>query len=1298
MADLSELFARLKNPALSDSPTTGTQEPSRNIPSMQLGSEYHQPSVSSPTLSPPPDGPQPRHSDILSAVTSMSPTPAPDQDSDRTAGLLNLLKSTPSSAQREASRFSNARPQNQDPSAGISASDLVASFARQSPAPSRLQDSYAASSTPLQAPTAAHSTSNNPQDMLLNLLKRTESSTPSRSASGAIGLNGPVMDDHGATTSTPQRVFGALNDGQSSPFEPQVQSAKNPVFTYVNPFDSLPSPSPQPGSPFLEATGGSVGPRSGKRPPSATRLGRVSQSASPSPAKAQRTHAESVSTAQSRNDITETVSEALDDVAEKASRAVDTGLASAEINYDKLQRNHPSSEQELKEAVHDAAVEIRDELRDGKTKTDLERQISKPMTAALQVTASEIAQEGVLDSWDRPEDEEAEVQTTDKHAVQVYNLPMRPFVALSISGAKPPPSTIRPDVVMKIASLKKDLDQADRTLASASSNHIVYVMAKGGGFRIIRQDDGSNKTVFRLPEHQIFNVVISSSTDSDAEIVLATGTNGSVYWTNVPSQADINVEDLEKRSFIFPPPPSPDENTSNSQLKTRAKKSSRHQQFFAMGRGKSIHLIWSAVAQSDAYFDRRNRIVDSVKYLNERALKISIGKAAKDFAFSEDDTSIVSLDKNGRLKFWDISDHMSPNSEMKAHQTQATEITEPAMTLFASSTTERAWPTSVQLVDKERPTMKGTAFRYMLVGLAQNHTIQLWDLGLGKAVQELNLPHAHETDAICSIAYHAKSGIIAIGHPSRNSLYLVHLSAPKYNLPSVSQARYINALVGKDKALPRPESTAIMSGLREISLATIGNLRSIDVIASTQSQDEGREQDDETVFEVYAMHSKGVTCLNLKRQDLGWGRDGKVINGRDAEAEKIVSVAELQQKEPGEISEQDKATNKSSDPPSKAASKASPTKTDVEPATPKAASTPTTQRAQVNGASKAEKKKKKSNEEVEGPQVQAPKIPSYADAAQRAAASQPAPSVQAPAPSQPSNGLEKEPTAVRNVAAQSGSPEAQTIATLLSDHMNSLYRRIDEDKRVQEAASAARQDAVLRLVSSTLTENVEKSLARIVSSSMEKAVLPAISNVTSAALEQKIGQTMAQSLGNALPREIKSALPDALSKALQNPEVLRKISDAVSTRLTPAMEKQFASSMQSTISPAFTKITADVSSKATGEVERRVYERLQRAETQNKRDTSKIDHLTRSISELSSTLTSMANAQVQMQQEFARLRAEIQQRETVSVPTAERREREVQETQSVQQTELQVVADDMSHGRLEQGTVKVCRRLLSLKL
>lgn len=1165
MADLAELFARLKNPntGASSPASSGLHRPSDSLSHQTSG--YQPPTVSSPIVSPPPSGARPRHPEhVLSAsATPLPGTPAPG-DPGRAAqniSLLNILNAGGSAASE-----SGARPHRQSEAATpTSAADLVASFARHGAPAARPGEPHGpARALSYSSPKPPGTQSSNPQDMLLTLLKRSDNGSQDLSPASKpdVALDRASADTNGASA--------------------QASNSKLPIFPQLNPFSSI----------------------------------------VPTEADAATMHDEELAAEQAAN-------------------------------------------QELKEVVQEVAAEISEELRDGKTRHEVEEQIAIPVSEALrEATATPNNNDDVADNWETAESDEAAKANGVGHTVQVFNLPMRPFVSLEVSGATAQPSNVRPDVVMKIASLKKSFDQIDRTLATASQNHIVYAISKGGGFRVIRQDDGSNKTAYRQAENQIFNISINSSPDSDVETVLATGVNGTVFWSAVPVRGDISVDDMEKRSFVFPPPPSADENTSTAQLKTRAKKSSRHPAFFAYGRSKTIYLVWPVVAQGEMYMDKKTRVVDSVKYLNERCVRIATGKAGKDFCFSEDDTVIVSLDKHGKLKFWDVAEHVHPELEYRFQDHVPHEVKEPIMTLWASSSSTKAWPTSVHFVDKERPTAKGLALRYLIVGMKQNHTIQLWDLGLGKAVQEINLPHENETDAICSISYHSKSGIIAVGHPTRNSLYLIHLSAPKYNLPQLSQAKYMSALAATNRQLPRPDSTAIMSGLREISLSTIGNLRSIDVISPSPPTAEDHDPDEDTVFEVYMMHSKGVTCLSMKKRDLGWGSDGKVVNAKDAEREKIVAVSELQVRTPAESAESSETPSKPVEPIPKPLPKATVAKKEPE-AKPITTSLPPPRPVPVPVT--VDKPKAESvPAQIPSKDITDAKTTARDVMPEMSAKKEPVPE---PAMTNGRNGML--PTQVLDVGIDS-----KQFSEILSEQMQSLYRRIDQDRRVMDASGSARHEAVLRLVSSTLTDNVEKSLSSIVSDSIKNTVLPSLAQITATTVDQKLGQVMSQQFGQAVPRELQAMLPEALSKALSTP----KVADAIASKVSHALEKSLSASIQGQVAVALESVAASSSSNAFKQAQKRMDEHMLLVRQQ---DAAKMDQLSLAVGEMTATLTSMATIQAELQREIILLREQTGQQPSVAVaaiPTAV----PVKEANP----ELEAIVNDVEQGRIEQGTIR----------
>jgi hypothetical protein len=206
----------------------------------------------------------------------------------------------------------------------------------------------------------------------------------------------------------------------------------------------------------------------------------------------------------------------------------------------------------------------------------------------------------------------------------------------------------------------------------------------------------------------------------------------------------------------------------------------------------------------------------------------------------------------------------------------------------------------------------------------------------------------------------------------------------------------------------------------------------------------------------------------------------------------------------------------------------------------------------------------------------------------------------------------------------------ESLQTSVSNEFNktigrefeSLYRRFDDERRSWDAASSAKQDQVLRLVSSTLSDNVEKNLARIVSDSIQNDVLPTITDATSAAVGKQIGAAVSQQLGGALNDEFRQALPKAVNAALQQPAVLKTISDAVILKLSPRLDTV----VQGAIAPLMENATRSTE-KVEADLDRFFRSQVKHYEAQRQSDNAKIDHLSAALQELSAKVSTLLGQQ-----------------------------------------------------------------------
>ena len=248
--------------------------------------------------------------------------------------------------------------------------------------------------------------------------------------------------------------------------------------------------------------------------------------------------------------------------------------------------------------------------------------------------------------------------------------------------------------------------------------------------------------------------------------------------------------------------------------------------------------------------------------------------------------------------------------------------------------------------------------------------------------------------------------------------------------------------------------------------------------------------------------------------------------------------------------------------------------------------------------------------------------------------------------------------------------------------LDSLYKQIAEDKRVQDASGVAKQDAILRLVASTLSENVEKSLSRIIHKSIQDFVLPSLAELTSTAMTKHINAAITEQVKTTIPPVIKHTVGDAIKSSLHSPDMLRAISEQVSKTVSAHIDREFSNAMTKTITPGFNNAASNAAQKIVGDMERRVGIQLEQGNAQRSSNSVKIDQLTALVNGMSGMLHTMAEAQSQFQSKILELQQQQQQPHSLT-PS------ESASHPSPEQEELRNITEMWNNGNQEAATVTV---------
>ncbi|KAL1902800.1 hypothetical protein Sste5346_000711 [Sporothrix stenoceras] len=910
-----------------------------------------------------------------------------------------------------------------------------------------------------------------------------------------------------------------------------------------------------------------------------------------------------------------------------------------EIAMDLDDMEHAKTEEEFHAAAQAAGRAIQQELEREGGKGALDDSLPRDLADAVRDIVDEAAQGPVADSWESADAEGEEIVVVEELPVpvRVYNFPMRPFISIDVQDDdKDNRPIFRDESILDIARLKKDFDQIDRNLVAASENYMAYGMSKAGGLRVIRQTDGRDAKLFTDTKDRIFNVAMSFSNDEGVvtpkDSVIGTGVSGTVYWVQVRDgdKDHLDYAHPELYGFALPPILSHEGDAPGGVLKTRARTSSGHPEYFAVGRGKSINIVWPGfVMRNNLFQPGHDRVVDTEKLSKQCSLKISTGKAGKDFTFSQDDTVVVSLDKSGRVKFWDVRDLTASRPDgsrnpMPAHTSM--EVKEPLLTLTTTPEGEKAWPTSVLLLDKLRPYQKRCALRYMIVGMKQNHTLQLWDLALGKPVQEFNLPHSKESDAVCSVMYHPPTGMIVVGHPTRNSVYFLHLSAPKYAVKNMSQVEYIERLTAQDSSIPQPESTAVISGLREYSLSNRGDLRSLDILENPAAN---ADLNNPTLFELYAMHSKGVSCIFIHQAELGWTKDNKVLQPVDAVESGKVKIGKLKtpqqlaapaaeihiadantpaaQQQPRIIASrsaakelfQDRDSPVQDTPTRKPVVSSLNSKLRAEPRDEDAVGHP--QPSSTPSADKAEKKSRKkkaaaaANNGTSSSSATAAAVAAGAAAVaagaqtdrevnnatngnNKSAASGDVSSKSAAGAQQAGASSSK---GTLNVSQDAIDTRINTMEARICERVSSsvhvafddMRKSIDQQFRLRDTDFENKQRKLLDLVSNVLNSNTEQVLSKIVREEFDKSVVPVLRDDVARSISDSLGTRINTQVSTVLQKELQRILPAQVTSSLRSQEVSKAISDKVVHAIANHVDDQFSKVVESDLLPTVSSMS-----------------------------------------------------------------------------------------------------------------------------
>ncbi|KAH9484164.1 hypothetical protein JR316_0003644 [Psilocybe cubensis] len=125
------------------------------------------------------------------------------------------------------------------------------------------------------------------------------------------------------------------------------------------------------------------------------------------------------------------------------------------------------------------------------------------------------------------------------------------------------------------------------------------------------------------------------------------------------------------------------------------------------------------------------------------------------------------------------------------------------------------------------------------------------------------------------------------------------------------------------------------------------------------------------------------------------------------------------------------------------------------------------------------------------------------------------------------------------------------IGKLISKEMDKQHQRFEETRLHEQAEDFARQEKILKLISTELTRNTTRVVEMAVKNEIQNSVLPSLETITRNEVKSALNDQINVGLIDAINR----SLPVEMEKLLLRPNISNHFANVISTTLTPMIER-----------------------------------------------------------------------------------------------------------------------------------------------
>ncbi|KAH9842849.1 uncharacterized protein C8Q71DRAFT_224221 [Rhodofomes roseus] len=126
------------------------------------------------------------------------------------------------------------------------------------------------------------------------------------------------------------------------------------------------------------------------------------------------------------------------------------------------------------------------------------------------------------------------------------------------------------------------------------------------------------------------------------------------------------------------------------------------------------------------------------------------------------------------------------------------------------------------------------------------------------------------------------------------------------------------------------------------------------------------------------------------------------------------------------------------------------------------------------------------------------------------------------------------------------------IGRLIGKELDKQHQRLEDARAHEQAEDFARQEKILKLISTELSKNTQRVVEMAVKNEVQNSVLPSLENITKTEVKAALGNQISKGLSESF----KQNLPTEIERMLLRPEISSQIARNVSNAVSPVIERQ----------------------------------------------------------------------------------------------------------------------------------------------